>query len=91
VTLEEHCETAYNQLVAYSFIIGANAKRAGQLSRDLANHYALGDNKHPHHLVSATETVQNYNGKAVANTNGDRNNNREQHQTNNGETNGNSP
>jgi len=41
--------------------------------------------------VSATETVQNYNGKAAANTNGGRNNNREQHQTNNVETNRNSP
>jgi len=34
-------------------------------------HYcALGDNKCPQNLVSATETVQNYNGKAGANTNG---------------------
>jgi len=57
-TQKEECyETAYNQLVAYSFIIGADAKRAGQLSSDLANHYALGDNKYPQDLVSATETV----------------------------------
>jgi len=65
----EHCETAHNQLVACSFIIGANAKRAGQLSRDLANHHALGDNKHPWESVTATEIVQNCNGKATANTN----------------------
>jgi len=78
-------------LVDYSFIIGADANRAGQLSHDLANHYAHGDNKHPQDLVSATETVQNCNGTAAANTDGGRNNNREQHQTNNVEANRNSP
>ena len=40
---------------------------------------------------NAAETVQNYSGKAAANTNGGRNNNREQHHANNGETNRNSP
>ena len=78
-------------MVAYSLSVGADAKRAGPVSNDLANHYAHGDNKHPQDLVSATETVQNCNGTAAANTDGGRNNNREQHQTTNGETNGNSP
>jgi len=90
---EEHCETACNRLVAYSFIIGADAKTAGQLSHGLANHGAFGDHKCPQDLlvVSATETVQNYNGKAAANTNGGGNSNRGQHQTNNVATNRNSP
>jgi len=49
---------AHNQLGACSFIVGVDAKRAGQLSCDLANHCALGDNKFPQDLVSITETVK---------------------------------
>jgi len=57
------------------------------LGIDSGNHCSLGDNKCPQDLVSVTETVQNCNGKAAANTNGGRNNNRDD----SGETNGNSP
>jgi len=88
---KEHQETVHTRLVACSFIIGADAKRAAQLSRGLANHCALGGNKCPQDLVSTTETVQNYNLKAAANTNCGRNSNREQHQTKNVETNRNIP
>ena len=52
---DEYNEKAYNQLVAYTFIVGTDAKKAGQLSDDLADHYALGDNKYPQDLTSATE------------------------------------
>ena len=93
---EEYYEKAYNQLLAYTFIMGSDAKRAGQLSNDLANHYALGDNKYPQDLVSATETVSNYNGKTTGTNNGSKNNsnnaqNRNQQNANSAETDKNSP
>ena len=82
---EEYQEKAYNQLVAYTFIVGSDAKKAGQLSDDLANHYALGDNKYPQDLVSATATVSNYKGKTSGTNNGANNG------TNNGSRNSSNP
>ena len=63
---EEYEKKSYHQLVAYSFIVGADAKKAGQLTKDLANHYALGNNHYPQDLVSPTDTVSTYKGTAAA-------------------------
>jgi len=83
-------------LVAYSFIVGADAKRAVPFSNDLANHYALlvGGNKHPQDLVSITKTVSDCNEKATGKNNRGRNNNalnRDQHHANNGTEDRNGP
>ena len=70
----ERCkERAWDRLVAYTFIYGLDRKRYGNLVTDLANNYALGDDKYPRSLSGATETVNNYT-KNRTNTSNNRNN-----------------
>jgi len=75
---EEFCQEAYNQLLAYTFIQGADPKRSGDLVKDLSNQFALGTDNYPKTLASAVNTVANYKSntpkKAVAQGTGNRHN-----------------
>jgi len=55
------------------------------LTKDLANHYAPGNNHYPQDLVSATDTVSTYKGTTAASvsSNGGRNNHNGNNQNNN--------
>ena len=57
---EEYTEKAYKSLMAYTFIMGADPKKSGKLAEDLANNFALGDDKYPKDLSSATDALVNY-------------------------------
>ena len=64
----------YNKLLAFAYLKGLDSKKCGKLIEDLGNNYALGDNKFPKSISSATDTVINYKNN-VNNPNNKRNNN----------------
>ena len=53
-------EQAYERFVAYVLIQGTNHNRTSKLDKDLANQYALGENKYPDDMAKATSMIINY-------------------------------
>ena len=51
---------AYNQLLAYIFVQGADPKRSGDLLKELSNDFALGADKYPKDVATAASAVANY-------------------------------
>lgn len=49
---------AYNQLLAYIFVQGADPKRSGDLLKELSNDFALGADKYPKDVATAASAVQ---------------------------------
>ena len=56
--VKELNEEAYDSFLAYAFI-EATSNRAGRLSEDLANRYAIGQNEYPKDLNKAIDAVMN--------------------------------
>ena len=70
----------YNKLLAFAYLKGLDSKKCGKLIEDLGNNYALGDNKFPKSISSATDTIINYKNN-VNNPNNKRNNNGNKHRS----------
>ena len=59
-THDDLTKQAYNKLLAYLFIKGADPKRSGDMLTSLANDYALGADLYPEDLETATSALANY-------------------------------
>ena len=77
----EFTDIAYNQLLAYIFIQGADPKRSGNMLKELSNDFALGANKYPKDVAAATSAIANY--KQADNNRNYNNNNRNRNRNNN--------
>ena len=53
-------EEVYNRFITYMLIQGTNHNRTGKLDKDLANQYALGEDKYPDNMAEATSMIINY-------------------------------
>ena len=75
----------YNKYLAYIYLRALDTKKTGKLVEDLANQFALGDNKFPSSISKATEMVIAYRNRVGNNNNNNsnRNNNRNNNNNNN--------
>ena len=53
-------QQAYNKLLAYLFLNGADKTRSGKLIEDLANQYAMGYQNYPTDLAAASAMILGY-------------------------------
>ena len=63
---EDH---AFDQVMAYAYLRGADKMRSGKLIEDLANKYTLGDDKYPKSVAAAHELVGVYKDRTVRSIN----------------------
>ena len=56
----EQLDESYDRFIAYTYIQAVNQNKAGKLDEDLANQFALKDDKYPKDLAQATNIVINY-------------------------------
>ena len=70
---EENTDQAYDSFIAHTFMVGADSKKSGKMLEDLANNFALGDDKYPKTLAGATDAISNYRAKVGTNS-GNQNN-----------------
>ena len=59
-TINKEIDKAYDRFIGYAFVQAVSQTKAGKLEEDLANQYALNDDKYPIDLPSATNAVINY-------------------------------
>ena len=86
---EELTKEAYNKLMAYLLIKGADPKRSGDMLINLANDFALGANLYPENLEAASSALANYQSqnKGRNNNNSQNNNNNNRNANNNNRNN----